>query len=308
MNDPLVKLLDTLDREAHGEDRPLPTQWANLNIGLGGGFRSGTFNLFVGEAGSAKTYIAQAICLFAEQKGWRWAYWPFERDDTYAARRFMALIANKWAVLDPENATQTVAMLNEIEHFNVLARMSQHIEQNPRQMRIDDEGFVYVPRCEYRGVLNRLQTLCEARDLVVLDPLTMLSFDDNGHDAWKGQEAFAKDAAAIAAQTKARLLIVHHTRKAAPGGKPRQLGLDEVAGAAALSRFADNVIFLEHHADSLESEVLDSVGISRLKTHKRVLYIAKARDGRGTGWRLACDLSDDGPTLIEHGFIKKATR
>jgi KaiC/GvpD/RAD55 family RecA-like ATPase len=87
MDDPLVLLQETFEREASGEDRPLSLPWQKLDFGLGGGLRPGTFNILVGEPGSAKTYIALSICLFAEHGGWKWAYWPLERDDAYAARR-----------------------------------------------------------------------------------------------------------------------------------------------------------------------------------------------------------------------------
>ena len=137
----------------------------------------------------------------------------------------------------------------------------------------------------------------------------MLSFDDAGRDPWKGQEQFAKDATAIVAATRARLLIVHHTRKTAPGGNPRPSHLDEAAGSAGLVRFADNVVFLEFSPDEIESEVLTEHGVKELRKHHRTLFIAKARDGRGTGWRVACDFSESGPTLVEHGFIqRKAVR
>lgn len=305
MSDPLVRLQETFDREASGQEKPLPLPWSKLTFALGGGLRPGTFSMLVGEPGSAKTYIALAICLHAYRAGWRWAYWPFERDDAYAARRLLAVLVNRWSVLDPEESRNNAGLMGDDEVFQHMARLTQGIEANPRQMRQDENGDFYVPRCEYRRILERLRLLCEERDLVILDPLSMLAFDDGGRDAWTGQEIFAKDAAAISAQTGARLLVVHHTRKAAGGGKPRQPGLDEVAGAAALSRFADNVIFLEHNPDGLESDVIGPEGLRQMRTHKRTLFVAKARDGRGTGWRVACDLGESGPELVEYGFIQK---
>lgn len=194
--------------------------------------------------------------------------------------------------------------MDDPEIFDDMARMTPSIEPNPRQVRIDDSGRHFVPVCEGSGVLERLRVLCSERDLVVLDPLSMVSFDDERQDAWKGQERFAKDAAAIVAGSKSRLLIVHHTRKTV-GGRQRESGLSEVAGAAALSRFADNVIFLEHHPDGVESEVILPEGMRRTVTHRRTLFIGKARDGRGTGWRIACDLTESGPKLCEHGIIQR---
>lgn len=305
MPDPLEKLQETFDREASGEDKPFPLPWPKLTFAIGGGLRPGTFSLLVGEPGSAKTYIALAMCLHAHRSGWPWVYWPFEREDAYAARRLMAVLVNRWSVLDPHESKGSSALMAGEEVFTDMARITPCIEPNPRQFRRDEYGDYYVPKCDYRQVLDRLRELCEGRDLVVLDPLSMVSFDDSGRDAWKGQEDFAKDAAAITAQTGSRLLVVHHTRKAAGGGRPRQSGLDEVAGAAALSRFADNVIFLEHTPDGIESDVIGPEGIRQMRTHRRTLFVAKARDGRGTGWRVACDLDEKGPELIEHGFIQR---
>ena len=305
MSDPLMRLQETFDREAAGQEKPLSLPWPKLAFALGGGLRPGTFSLLVGEPGSAKTYIALAICLHAYRKAWRWAYWPFERDDAYAARRLLAVLVNRWSVLDPEESQSNAGLMGDDEVFQHMARMTQGIEVNPRQMRQDENGDFYIPRCEYRRILERLRLLCEERDLVILDPLSMLSFDDGGRDTWTGQENFAKDAAAISAQTGARLLVVHHTRKAASDGRPRQSSLDEVAGAAALSRFADNVVFLEHNPDGQESDVIGPEGLRQMRSHKRTLFVAKARDGRGTGWRVACDLGETGPELVEYGFIQK---
>lgn len=303
MPDPLVKLCEQFDLEASGAESVMLSPWRKLTYALGG-FRPGTLSLLVGEPGSAKTYGALALCLYAYRMGLSWAYWPFERDDTYAVRRLLAVLTNKWSVLELGNA-DNLTLIQDEKVLRDMAKLSLGIRQNPRQMRRDEDGNLYIPSCRYEDVLEDLRRMCAENALVVLDPLSMLSFDGDGRDAWQGQERFAKDAAALAAQYKTRLLIVHHTRKSASGGKPRQNSLDEVAGAAALSRFADNVIFLEHHPDGLESEIVDEFGVHKTQLHRRTLFIAKARDGKGTGWKVACDLSEQGPELVEWGFIKR---
>lgn len=305
MPDPLFKLQETLEREASGAEKPLLLPWSRLNFALGGGLRPETLSLLVGEPGSCKTLLALAACLAAYQDGRSWCYWPFERDDAYAARRLLAVLLDRWSVLDAGDGRENAALLENEEIFAHMARMTTSIEPNPRQLRRDGEGNFFVPDCGYREILDRLRQLCSERELVILDPLSMLSFNDGGRDEWKGQENFAKDAAAIVAGTRARLMLVHHTRKSSPGGKARPAGLDEVAGAAALSRFADNVIFVEHHPDGLESDVMLAEGYRKVLTHRRTLFVAKARDGKGTGWRIACDLGENGPALVEHGLIQR---
>lgn len=268
----------------------------------------GTITVFIGEPGSSKTFTALMMCLHAHEKGWKWAYLPLERDNTYAERRMLAILKNDWNVLKPEFSRESMEFFNKDAVRKFMAGLAVNIQPNPRQMQKDSEGNLYVPECHYGEMMEKMRVLCESRDFVILDPLSMLSFDDIGRKPWEGQERFAKDLAAVVAQTQTRLFLVHHTRKSAPGLKTRQTNLDEAAGSAGIVRFADNVIFLEHHHDGLDSDVSDNFGIVRDINHKRVLFIAKARDGKGTGWRIACDLAGDGPALVEHGCIRSKNR
>lgn len=295
-------LSDQFDREHQGLDLPLATPWDHLNRALGGGLRPGTINLLVGEPGSGKTYLALEMCLGAFLKEQPWAYCPFERDDTYAVRRLLAVMANSWAVLDPGKSAENRERLQNPHLKAALDFMAPRVLKNPRQLLRNPEGGFFTPACRYQEVLDRLAAWCETKGLVVLDPLSMLAFDDK-QNQWQAQEQFAKDAAALVAQTRARLLLVHHTRKSVSGAKARVQSQDEAAGAAALTRFSDNVVFLEHHPNGLESEITDANGIRLAKTHRRSLFVAKARDGRGTGWRIAADFSAEGPTFRTHGYI-----
>lgn len=301
---PLVGLFRKFSREISGEEKPMPFPMPRLNEGLGGGLMPGTITIFIGEPGSSKTFTALAACLYAHEKGWKWAYLPLERDRTYAERRMLAVLKNDWNVLKPEHASESMDFFRQESIRKFMARVAKNIQPNPRQMRKDAEGNYFVPECHYAEMLEKMRELCATRDFVILDPLSMLSFDDAGRKQWESQERFAKDLAAIVMQTQTRLMLVHHTRKSAPGLKVRQTNLDEAAGSAGIVRFADNVLFLEHYPDGIDNEVYGQHGIVRDVHHKRVLFIAKARDGKGTGWRIACDLAESGPILIEHGCIR----
>lgn len=278
--------------------------WKRLTEGLGGGLRPGTITIFIGEPGSSKTFAALLACLYAQENGWKWAYLPLERDNVYAERRILAILKNDWNILLPEYAKAGLDFLKNDKVRKFMVKLAVNIQKNPRQMQKDSDGNYFVPDCHYSEMLNMMRDLCASRDFVILDPLSMLSFDDAGKKQWESQERFAKDLAAVVTQTKTRLFLVHHTRKSAPGMKSRQNDLSEAAGSAGITRFADNVIFLEHHHDGQDSEVYGKHGIVRDQNHKRTLFIAKARDGKGTGWRIACDLDPNGPVLIEHGCIR----
>ena len=128
MADTLMTLRETFDLESTGKLSPMQLPWSRLTFALGGGLRPGTLSLLIGEPGSAKTYIALQICLHAHERGTAWAYWPFERDDTYAARRLLAVLANRWEVLDPEDAQNNVRLIEDDDVFTHMARITPCIE------------------------------------------------------------------------------------------------------------------------------------------------------------------------------------
>jgi RecA-family ATPase len=133
----------------------------------------------------------------------------------------------------------------------------------------------------------------------------MIDLDGFDRDPWQAQKKFVQAVRDIIVPTQARVLLIHHTRKTAPGAS-RQSGLSESAGSKTLTDFCDSAVFLEHHPDGVESDVKESDSLIWPLTHRRTLYVAKTRDGQGTGWKIACDFSEARPELIEHGFVQRA--
>jgi hypothetical protein len=182
----LVALREKLERQAAGLDRPLPFPWSRLNHAVGGGMRPGTKTLLVGSPGSGKTLVALQIGLNAYRQNFSWIYWPFEKTDVDAVQRLLAILTNSWDDLDTEKARTTLDRLDSEEILQDMAKMENSIEPCPRQLRRDADGNFFVPECHYFEVLERLRNLCAKRDLVILDPLTMLTFEDGRDGEWKG--------------------------------------------------------------------------------------------------------------------------
>ena len=79
--------------------------------------------------------------------------------------------------------------------------------------------------------------------------------------------------------------------------------LQNLAGGAAYQRFVDCVVTLQNH-EPKESRVKTSCGSTDVE-HSRLVRIEKARNGKGTGYKLAFEFDRDSLTLKELGIITK---
>jgi hypothetical protein len=227
---------------------------------------------------------------------------PLEKDRTYSLRRFLAVHLRRWDVLKPESAETTRRLLEDDEAaYALMVKAGDCISENPFRGVIDDAGRRVYPPVYFSDMINDIRQQCEKKDLVVVDPLSSIEFDD-GNNQYENQKRFVQALSAIAAETNCRIVVVHHIKKIAD---PRQyVGLDEIAGSSGIGRFCDCALVIEFHPQARESEILQSDGLTRLIDHGRTMTLAKCRDGPGSNWRLACDLDRDALDWREHGIIK----
>ena len=68
MVEPVIALLEKLEREAKGEERLFRLIWPHLDYAIGG-MGLGTLLFLAGEAGAGKSLIVSLICLQAEMDG-----------------------------------------------------------------------------------------------------------------------------------------------------------------------------------------------------------------------------------------------
>ena len=80
--------------------------------------------------------------------------------------------------------------------------------------------------------------------------------------------------------------------------------MDSLAGGASYSRFAQTILWLEHHPEPKSSNVKMTLGTIK-QDYNRTLHILKARNGIGQGVRIACDFQGTSLELNELGIIVK---
>ena len=303
MTEPVVALLEKLEREAKGEEKQLRLPWVQSNFGIGGGLGVGTLTFLAGQPGAGKSFMATLICLAANADGWRWQYTPLEKDRVYALRRFLACYFRRWDILKPDSAETTRRLLEDDEAaYALMVKAGDCISENPFRGVIDDAGRRVYPPVYFSDVVEDIRQQCERKDLVILDPMAAIEFDDGSRDQFENQKRFVRELSAVAAETGCRIVVVHHVRKS--NGPQTHIGLDEIAGSSGIGRFTDNAITVEFHKQSQESEILCPSGFGKSVVHDKTVTLAKCKDGPGTNWRLACDLAKDALDWIEHGIIK----
>lgn len=303
MGEAIADLLEKLEREAKGEEKQLVLPWPQINFALGGGLGVGTLSFLAGQAGAGKSFMATFICLRAEEDGWRWQYMPLEKDRTYALRRVLACFLRRWDALKPEHAERTRRLIEDDEAaYRLLVKAGDSISENPFRGVIDESGRRVYPPVYFADVVEDIRRHCEKKDLVIIDPMAAIEFEDGARDQFENQKRFVRELSAIAAETKCRVVVVHHVRKIT--GPQPFVGLDEIAGSAGIGRFTDNAVVVEFHKQPLQSEVLCPSGIAQSVTHEKTVTMAKCKDGPGTNWRIACDLAKDNLAWTEHGIIR----
>ena len=307
MNEPVVALLEKLEREAKGIEKQLALPWRQMNFGLGGGLGVGTLSFLAGQPGAGKSFMATLICLLAESEGWRWQYMPLEKDRVYALRRFLACHFRRWDVLKPENAETTRRLLEDDDDaYALMVKAGDCISENPFRGVIDDSGRRVYPPVYFSDVVEDIRRHCERKDLVIVDPMAAIEFDDGSRDQYENQKRFVRELSAVAAETGCRVVVVHHVRKAS--GPQQSIGLDEIAGSSGIGRFSDNAITVEFLKQPQESEILCPSGMTRFITHEKIVTLPKCKDGPGTNWKIAGDLDREHLAWVEHGIIRTKTK
>jgi hypothetical protein len=73
-------------------------------------------------------------------------------------------------------------------------------------------------------------------------------------------------------------------------------------GPRAISGFAQTILWLEHHKEPKISQLKTLCGTTNIE-HTKTLYILRARNGKGGGFKLAYDFGAESRTLSELGLI-----
>ena len=294
----------SIDRQELGELEGISAPWPLTNKFLGR-LGPGEVTVFAGTEGAGKTWFIVELMAHAHDLGKKWAYMPLEGDMNSYMRRFLAHKARDWSVNDTGRESAAAARDAMSKHGSWLNDVRKRIYKNPR-LPSGNAAFgdiSAVPDIPYTRMIDWVAKSAIVRDLVVIDPITMLDFDIDEHgnkiNTYEGQNDFIKRLVATIAGKKCHVVIVLHYSK----------GTNNVQGGADCTRFAHNVIKLNIH-DEIDSLVMTQSAysdelIEMEVAHKRTFRISKTRNGKGNKIDVAVELGPSGPKIDEIGVIAK---
>ncbi|HUX15683.1 MAG TPA: AAA family ATPase, partial [Phycisphaerae bacterium] len=283
------ELVDLVEATITGRRRALPWPWGYLGK-LTRAFLPGTCTILCGQGGASKSFLVLQAAAWWVGKGHRVALYELEGTRAEHLVRALAQAAGDARLVDPEwvreNPEETRAAL--AAHERALDTLGGCIwEAPPRPPDLPALANWISERAE------------EGVEIIAIDPLTAAAATDK---PWVSDSMFVQTVKPVLSRTGARLLLVAHPRKG-----HKTAALDELAGGAVYARLANTVLWFEYHEPPAQLVVLTALGETSFGVN-RTIRILKAREGRGTGARLAWTFNPDTLTCQEHGLVVKGTR
>jgi hypothetical protein len=277
-------LKERFDAIASGKMRVLKSPWAMIDADVRLNL-PGTLNVLCGDPGSAKSFFTLQLFMFAMASKERACIYELEETKAWHMARALAQLSGEPRVTDmvyvQENADR-VAILRE--------RWQAELETLGGSMVCPD-GHAVCPD----EVIQWADRECKAGARIIgIDPITALLPSSK---PWIDDQNTMTHLRRIVDRYHASVWIVTHPKK----GRKLEISMDVMAGGAAMSRFANNVLWLER-TDKPESHVL--YGGTTVEAD-RILHVCKCRDGLAAGRKLSMTLRRDNLTFVEHGWIKE---
>ncbi len=246
----------------------------------------GTVTLICGSPGASKSFmLLQALAHWLE-KNIRACVFELEEDREF---HLMRVLAQK-------------SELAEVTNF-------EWVKGNPEiARRVHKENVEFleaIGRCVWvcpdtQPTLDQLAQWAEERAkagyrVICIDPITAAA---QTAKPWIEDNAFLQRIKRAATGDECSFVLVTH-----PSKTVSMPDMNQLAGSAAYSRFAQSIFWLQSH-EPKENKIKAVCGTIQLQ-HNRSLHILKARNGRGHGLSLACEFNSKTLTLKEHGIITK---
>ena len=213
--------------------------------------------------------------------------YALEGDKPFHLGRVLAQLGSCAEVTDPDWLAQNPATVERL-----LAEHSESLERLAR--------CLWTSETLGAETLEQLATwIAEqakaSRRIICLDPVTAAA---RTGQPWVSDLEFLRSIKKTATEYGCSVLLVTHPQRGVT--EPSR---ENLAGSAAYERFCETIITVANH-EPKESLIRTDVGTGDLE-HNRTVRIEKARNGRGTGCRLAYKFDPGTLTMREVGLIVK---
>lgn len=245
--------------------------------------------ILAGDPGATKSYWLLQAAMDWHANGERIAVMMLEEDREYYAQRLLTLRAGDGRIMNTNHVHDNNADVQAIatEHAAYIDGIMRGIHAPDDPMTLDQVADWIE------------QQAASGARIIAIDPVTMAL---TGSARYKDDERFMARAKKAIQQFDASLVLITHPSK----GRKGPPSLDDIAGGACYSRFAQTVVWIEGHRPSKESLVTAKTqfGTTRdMVEHNRTVHLKKTREGGGGGLQLAYQFDTQTFGLTELGVI-----
>ena len=277
-----------IDGILEGKQRCIAWPWRQLTE-LSRALLPATVTLICGDPGSGKSFALLQSLLRWHAEGHKVAIYELEEDRNYHLHRAAAMLANDSRLAKSEWMEKNADTVREAikPTLATIATFARVMFDAPDHQLTYEKLLAWIE--------DQAKAGCE---IIVVDPITAASPEK---EPWAADLKFLMAAKTLMRKYQSRLILVTHPKKGmkTPGG-----GLDSMAGGAAYSRFSQNVIWLER-LDEMTDGSATPYGFNApmAMSYNRIVKIYKARNGPGTGSKLAYRFCPDSLLFAEQGVI-----
>lgn len=276
-----------LERIAAGEIYVFPFPGFPVMSQLTQALMPGTVTCIVGDPGVSKSFLnLETLWRLVESGHDNCAVLMLEESDEFHQHRMLAQMSGQPDVLDFEfirdNGQWAVDLFDRYHHR--VSKVAPFLEcANSKQMTLQKVGD-WVE-----------QKIRAGAKLIAIDPITAAAA---GKDRWNADQDFMMRLKSLIEPNDVAAILFTHP-KAGQAGKP---SLSGSAGGLAYPRFSQTMLWMRYFEKVQDSKVIQEYGTQTIE-HRRVIEIRKARNGRGSGQKVAVDLSPENLCFVEHGLI-----
>lgn len=247
-------------------------------------YQPGTVTIFGGPAGASKSLQVLQDFQFLMSRGIKCALYELEEDVTFHLTRTLAQESGNSWLTDPDEVKQRAdeADAIAIRYSDFLDRFGRVLYASPEIQPTLEQLAEWVTKQAQNG--------CR---IIGIDPVTAAA---RTGDVWKADAKFLQSIKSTATDYGCSIILVTHPIK-----NVTFPDLTQLAGSACYQRFAQTIFWIEHH-EPKTSRIRTAVGTDEFE-HDKTIYILKARNGKGGGYKVAFQFDRDSLTLRELGLI-----
>jgi KaiC/GvpD/RAD55 family RecA-like ATPase len=280
-----------------GIQKAAPLPWKRLQE-LSKFATPGMVSILVGEPGAGKSFFLIECALYWHELDIPFAFYALEDEREFHIRRALAQKTGVGKLSDVDWVT---------DNFNVVVDIAEANKDflNKFGAKLAGETSEEITKTALiEWIYMRVKS---GAKIIVVDPITMTKNETN--KCWIEDQQLMGDVKRIAREKKVSIILATHPSKILNRQQPPSL--DDIAGGAAVSRFAHKVIWIQNHVIPVVSTV-KNYDIQMEMEHNRTLHILKSRDTAGQGMKIAMNFESDlrfherGVLLAKGNEVKKS--